>query len=88
MKRRNFIKIFGSSTLALGIVRPSLSSPSPSKPKKPYDNELPLWGSPYYGDTQSTLNFKKATYEQMQKEFAQFHMSEKPRDLYLFNLSS
>ena len=53
-----------------------------------YDKEPPIWGSPYYGDTQSTLDLGRATYEQIQKELAHFHLSEKPRDIYLFQLNS
>jgi hypothetical protein len=26
-----------------------------------YDKEPPIWGSPYYGDTQSTLDLGKAS---------------------------
>jgi len=88
MKRRNFMKIMGVTTLAWGIGGPVFSESSPAPPEKIYDSEPPIWGSPYYGDTHSTLDFCRATYKQQQREFAHFHMSEKPRDLYLFEVSS
>ena len=88
MKRRNFMKIMGITTLSLGAAQPSLSNIESFKSRKLYDKEPPIWGSPYYGDTHSTLNFRRATYEQIQRELAHFHMSEKPRDLYLFEVRS
>ena len=87
MKRRNFMKIMGFTTLALGVGQSSFTNPLSSRPKKLYDAEPPIWGSPYYGDTQSTLDCRTATYEEIKRELAHFHMSEKPRDMYLFELS-
>lgn len=88
MKRRNFMKIMGFSALSLGIAQPSYNNIISIKANTSYDKEHPIWGSPYYGDTQSTLNYKRASFEQIQRELAHFHMSEKPRDLYLFEVSS
>ena len=87
MKRRNFMKIMGFTTFALGIGVPSLSQAHSLKSRMLYDKEPPIWGSPYYRDTQSTLDLRNVTYEQIQRELAHFHMSEKPRDLYLFEVS-
>jgi len=87
MKRRNFMKIMGFTTIALRIGPPSFGKALSSKSGMLYDKEPPIWGSPYYRDTQSTLDPSRATYEQIQRELAHFHMSEKPRDMYLFQLS-
>lgn len=86
MKRRNFMKIMGFTTLAFGIVPPSFGKSPPSKSRKLYDNEPPIWGSPYYRDSQSTLDYRGETYERIQRELAHFHLSEKPRDMYLFEV--
>jgi hypothetical protein len=88
MKRRNFMKIMGCATVALGSRAPSFSKALSSKSGMLYDKEPPIWGSPYYRDTQSTLDLGRATYEQIQRELAHFHMSEKPRDMYLFEVGT
>ena len=90
MKRRNFMKIMGFTTLAMGTIQPSFSNTLSFKSIElyDYDNEPPIWGSPYYGDTQSILDYRGATYEQIKRELAHFHMSEKPRDINLFELNS
>ncbi|NIM90766.1 MAG: hypothetical protein GTO17_07445 [Candidatus Aminicenantes bacterium] len=88
MKRRNFMKVMGLTTFAFGIGAPSLAKAPTLKSRMLYDKEPPIWGSPYYGDTQSTLDLREATYEQIQRELAHFHMSEKPRDIYLFEVGS
>jgi len=81
------MKIMGFTTFALGIGAPSFDQAHSLKSKMLYDKEPPIWGSPYYRDTQSTLDLRRATYEQIQRELAHFHMSEKPRDLHLFEVS-
>ena len=81
------MKIMGFTTFALGIGTPSFGKVHSLKSRMLYDKEPPIWGSPYYRDTQSTLDLRRATYEQIQRELAHFHMSEKPRDLYLFEVS-
>jgi hypothetical protein len=81
------MKIMGFTTFAWGIGAPTFVKAHSLKSRMLYDNELPIWGSPYYRDTQSTLDLREATYEQIQRELAHFHMSEKPRDMHLFQLS-
>jgi len=87
MERRNFIKAVGFSSLSLAIVKPSFGKIQSFPSEQVYDHEPFIWGSPYYGDTQSVLDFRQATFEQIQKELAHFKMSELPRDLYLFDIS-
>jgi len=87
MNRRKFIKIMGFTTFAFGIAPPTLVKAHTLKPRMLYDKELPIWGSPYYRDTQSILDCHWPNYEHIQRELAHFHMSEKPRDKYLFQLS-
>jgi hypothetical protein len=88
MKRRNFMKIVGFTTFAFGIGAPSLVKARTLRSKMLYDKEPPIWGSPYYGDTQSFLDCHWPNYEHIQRELAHFHMSEKPRDMYLFEVGS
>ena len=86
MKRRNFMKIIGFTAFTLGIGLPSSAQAISPNSRMPYDKEPAIWGSPYYRDTQSTLDLRRATYEQIQRELAHFHLSEKPRDMYLFEV--
>jgi hypothetical protein len=81
------MKIMGFTTFAFGIRPLSFGKTRSPKSRTLYDKEPPIWGSPYYRDTQSTLDLRGATYEQIQRELAHFHLSEKPRDMYLFQLS-
>lgn len=87
MERRNFIKSVGLSSLTMAVIRPSFGDVHSLFAEHVYDDEPSIWGSPYYGDTHSILNFRRSTFEQIQKEIAHFKMSELPRDLYLFDIS-
>ena len=86
MKRRDFIKTVGVSSLSLVVTKTSFNNTLLLRPENVYDHEPPIWGSPYYGDTQSVLDFRCSTFEQIQKELAHFKMSESARDLYLFDV--
>ena len=87
MERRHFIKVVGLSTLLLAFVKPSFGDNYLFLSEHVYDQEPCIWGSPYYGDTQSVLDFRRSTFEQIQKELAHFKMSEMPRDLFLFDVN-
>jgi hypothetical protein len=87
MERRHFIKAVGFSSLSLAVLKPSFGNNQLLLSEYAYDHEPCIWGSPYRGDTQSVLDFRHSTFEQIQKELAHFKMSEMPRDLFLFDIN-
>lgn len=87
MKRRNFLQLMGASAAIFSFSSPLFSDFTNKQTIRVYDHEPPIWGSPYHADTQSIMEIRGASYEEIQKDMAHFHMSERPRDVYLFDLS-